>query len=213
MFETIIYAESEKGSKMDVNMKTRSMSFQLALFLAVLFAFDSYGYELVEERLTVTPQCTGGVSYCVIESGFLSSMSEFMALCPEANGILSDIKFLDCLTSISSYSSSAGAKAYSTDGRKNSNVMLSSDHSYYLCNDSDKPCSFRVKTKLSTHDHHSSEHDQVFILKPKEYVRTSKHLYLNKSYSEPGSYTIYASTDISLSASSSADDTATVTIR
>lgn len=91
--------------------------------------------------------------------------------------------------------------------------MLSSDHSYYLCNDTDKSRQFRVKTKLSTHDNHSSEHDQVFTLKPKEYVRTSKYLYLNKSYSESGSYTIYASTDISLSASSSANDTARVTIR
>lgn len=195
-------------------MKIRSMSFLLSVFFfVVLFVFDSYGYELVEERLTVTPQCTGGVSYCVIESGFLSSMPEFMALCPEANGLLSDNKFINCLTSLSGCGSSAGARAYSADGRKNSNVTLSSDHSYYLCNDTDKSHQFRVQTKLSTHDYHSSEHDQVFTLKPKEYVRTSKYLYLNKAYSESGSYTIYASTDISLSASSSANDTAKVTIK
>jgi hypothetical protein len=91
--------------------------------------------------------------------------------------------------------------------------MLSSDHSYYLCNDTDECCQFRVKTKLLTHDYHSSEHDQVFILKPKEYSRTTKYLYLNKSYSESGSYKICASTDISVSSSSSTNDTARVTIR
>jgi hypothetical protein len=161
-------------------MKTRSISFLLSVFFfVVLFVFDSYSYELIEERLTVTPGCTGGVSYCVIESGFLSSMSDCMALCPEANGFLNDNNFLDFLTSLSGCGSSAGARAYSADGRKNSNVMLSSDHSYYLCNDTDKSCQFRVKTKLLTHDYHSSEQDQVFILKPKEYTRTTKYLYLN----------------------------------
>jgi hypothetical protein len=100
-------------------MKIRSMSFLISLFfLAVLFVFDSYGYELVEEKLTVTPGCTGGVSYCVVESGFLSSISDLMASCPEANGLLNDNKFLDCLTSISGCGSSAGARAYSADGRK-----------------------------------------------------------------------------------------------
>lgn len=195
-------------------MKTQSMSFLLGLFfLSVLFVFDSYSYELVEEKLTVTPGCTGGVSYCVIESGFLSSLSDFMALCPEANGFLNDNKFLDYLTSISGCGSSAGARAYSADGWKNSNVVLSSDHSYYLCNDSDECRQFRVKTKLLTHDYHSTEHDQVFTLRPKEYSRTTKYLHLNKSYSEPGSYKIYASTDISVSSSSSANDTARVTIK
>lgn len=197
-------------------MKTRSTPFLLSVFFFfALFLFDVYGYELVEERLTVTPQCTGGISYCVIESGFLSSMPEYMVLCPEAGRLLSDNKFLDCLTSLSlsGCGSSAGARAYSADGRENSNVMLSSDHSYYLCNDTDKSRQFKVKTKLSTHDYHSSEHDQVFILKPKEYIRTSKYLYLNKTYSESGFYTIYTSTGISLSASSSANDTARVTIK
>lgn len=178
-------------------------------FLANLFVFDSYSYELVEERLRVAPECTGGVSYCVVESGFLSSMlSDFLALHPEVKE-----EYFDCLTSKSGCGSAAGARAYSVDGMKNSNVMLNSEHSFYLCNDTNESCQFRVITKLSTHDYQSTEHDQVFVLKQKEYVRTSRYLYLNKSYSETGSFKIYASTDVSLSSSSSANDTAMVTIR
>lgn len=183
------------------------------ILLTILFVFNSYGYELVNEKLTVTPKCTGGVSYCVIESGFLSSLSDFMILHPEVGGCSMDKEFLNYLTSITGCGSSAGARAYPAEGRRDSNVMLSSDHSYYLCNDTNEHRQFKVKTKLSTHDYHSSEHEQLFLLRPKEYMRTSKYLYLNKCYSQPGSYNIRASTDISISSSSSANDTARVTIR
>lgn len=192
-------------------MKNKFIGF--FILFAILSVFNSYGYELVDERLTITPECIGGVSYCVIESGFLSSLSDFMVLHPEAGGCSIDKEFLDYLTSIAGCGSSAGARAYPAEGRKDSNVMLSSDHSYYLCNDTNEHRQFKVKTKLSTHDYHSSEHEQLFLLKPKEYVRTSKYLYLNKCYSGPGLYNICASTDISLSSSSSASDTARVTIR
>jgi len=196
-------------------MKIQSMPLMGLLLSAVLFFSDSYGYETIKDKLTISPQCTGEVIDSEIESGFLSTMPEIIALDrPEGNGISDENNFLDFLKSLISSSTSGGAKAISVEGEVNSNVSLISDHNYYLRNNDNEPRQFTVKTKLSTHDHQFAEHEHVFILEPKEYLRGSKKLVLNKKYSAQGAYTIYPSIAITSSGSATAvSNIATVTIR
>jgi hypothetical protein len=49
--------------------------------------------------------------------------------------------------SIKGCGSSAGAKAYSVEGKRNNNIMLNSDHKFYICNDTNKVRQFKVYTK------------------------------------------------------------------
>lgn len=173
--------------------------------LSIFFFFNSHAYEIIFEKTTTSPGCEGGILYSTIESGYLSSMDELIILFPET-------EIFSYLASIFGCGDSAGAKACSVNGRPNANVLLSSDHSYYLCNSDNKTKQFRVYVKLSTHDGYFSEDEQIFTLKPQEWVRSSKSKYLNKLYPDRGYYKVYASTKISISGSSSADDIGTVTI-
>jgi hypothetical protein len=105
-------------------MKNKFMSIFI-LLTVVLFAFDAYGYEISDEHITITPDCTGG-SRSVIESVDLSSILILKSLHPELK-LPFDKEFLD-LASIYDCYASAGAEVYSTDGYVNSNIMLSSYH-------------------------------------------------------------------------------------
>jgi hypothetical protein len=200
-------------------MKNKSLCTFLTL-LAVLFSFDSHSYEIISEKLTVSSGCEGGVVHGEIESWFLPPTSEFT---PESTTIPSDfeteidlkdkVEIPKRSISVKGCGSSASAKAYSVEGKRNNNIMLNSDHTFYICNDTDKVRQFKVYTKISSHDNHISDYEQVFNLTPKECMSSSKYLYLNKLYSKPGSYRYYASTNISISRSSSANDIGTVMVR
>jgi hypothetical protein len=53
------------------------MNLRKYLFLlAFVFVSDSHAYEIVHEKITVTPGCEGGVLYSKTESGMISSMSK-----------------------------------------------------------------------------------------------------------------------------------------
>lgn len=41
--------------------------------LIFLFVFTSDAYEILEEKITITPGCEGGVMYSITESGYISS--------------------------------------------------------------------------------------------------------------------------------------------
>lgn len=44
--------------------------------LSFIFIFDSHAYEIINETITVTPGCEGGVLYSKVESGEISNDTE-----------------------------------------------------------------------------------------------------------------------------------------
>lgn len=65
-------------------MKTKNY-LRIFYLLTLLCNFNSYAYEIVQETITVTPGCEGGVLYSKIESGKISSMPENSNLNAEIN--------------------------------------------------------------------------------------------------------------------------------
>lgn len=49
---------------------------QCLLSMGLMLSFDVVAYELVSEKITVSPGCTGGVLYSRTESGFLSESKQ-----------------------------------------------------------------------------------------------------------------------------------------
>jgi hypothetical protein len=195
-------------------MKSKPIYFSM-LLVVLLCTFDSYAYEVHQGNSTVTPGCEGGVSHCVIESTFLTSLSDLKALYPEGKEFPISKEFVDFLASVSGTKSTAGAFVNPADGYANSNIMLNSSHNFCIHNDSNKTCAFKVELKLSAHDYSSNVEVSYYYLKPKESTYSSLGLYFLKYYPEQGSYKISASTIVSVDSwsSSSAEDTSYVTVK
>lgn len=187
----------------------------LFLYATALFTSSSFAYELITEKSFVTSGCEGGVSCSIVESCFIDSLPELMGLYPGKTEFPFDRQTIDFLAYASGCSSSAVTRVYSKDGYANSNISLSSDHNFYLYNDSNKSCAFKVNIKLFTDDNCIKEEVQTYNLKQKEMVKNSITLFLNKYYQEPGSYKINASTEIFADSwlSSSSSDLAYVIIK
>ena len=67
--------------------------------------------------------------------------------------------------------------------------------------------------RLATHDGKYTSNERIIRVKPYCSMNESTDLYMIQRYLQPGFYKIYASTNVSISALSSAKDSNTVTIK
>ncbi len=168
-------------------MSVRILLFSLSLFIG---QFKVYGYELISSKTTVSPGCEGGVLEHTVDT-----FPVFSTLL--ATGV----------------TASTDARAYSSSGNTREMITLRSSHSFSVYNNTNSTQDMKVNVKLSTHDGKYTNNEYTFRMKSQESMNDSTTLYLNKQYTKPGNYTVYASTTLSGSTHSSSSDSNSVTVR
>ena len=165
----------------------------LFIFLSTI-QFSAYSYELLSCRTTVSPGCEGGVLEHITDSHILSSNDYFTAF---TTGL----------------AASTAARAFSATGYATEMIMLRSNHSFSIQNNTNRSQVIKLNIKLSTHDGKCTNNEYTYRLAPQESMNDSTTLYFNKQYAKPGNYEVYAHTILSGDIYSSASDSNNVTIR
>lgn len=197
-------------------MKNKLMRFFVAIAHLLIIPVNA---DIEFESLNTWSECEENIIYSMSKSSIQNvskyePILEFPSKYSKPN--FPYIKPQELVTYLCAYNdcvAETSAIVHHLNGLKGTNVLLSSQHSYYLSNNTNRNIFCKIEVGLVTHDNKSTIQSGSYTLRHKEIKSASINLRLAYFYSKPGEYKVFAYTKISGGCESSVIDTGSVTIK